>query len=84
METKLTLRLNESIIEKAKEYARSRNMSLSKMVEQYLDSVVSTNDISSKQIELTPLVKELSGVLKVPADFDYKNDYSDYLENKYQ
>ncbi|WP_298553754.1 DUF6364 family protein [uncultured Parabacteroides sp.] len=77
METKLTLRLNESIIEKAKEYARSRNMSLSKMVEQYLDSVVSTNDISSKQIELTPLVKELSGVLKVPADFDYKNDYSD-------
>ena len=84
METKLTLRLNESIIEKAKEYARSRNMSLSKMVEQYLDSVVSTNEISSKQIELTPLVKELSGVLKVPADFDYKNDYSDYLENKYQ
>ena len=38
METKSTSRLNESIVEKAKEYARSRNMSLSKMKEQYLDS----------------------------------------------
>ncbi len=84
METRLTLRLNESIIEKAKEYARSRNISLSKMVEQYLDSVVSTNEITGKQIELTPLVKELSGVIKVSTDFDYKKDYSDYLENKYQ
>lgn len=84
METRLTLRLNESIIEKAKEYARSRNMSLSKMVEQYLDSVVSTNEISVEPMELTPLVKELSGILNVSDDFDYKKDYSDYLENKYQ
>ena len=60
METKLTLRLNESIIENAKEYARAQN------------------------VELTPLVKELSGVMKVSTDFDYKKDYSDYLENKYQ
>ena len=84
METRLTLRLNESIIEKAKQYARSRNISLSKMVEQYLDSIVSTNEITGKQIELTPLVKELSGVIKVSTDFDYKKDYSDYLEKKYQ
>lgn len=45
------------------------------MVEQYLDSVVSTNEISVEPMELTPLVKELSGILNVSDDFDYKKDF---------
>ena len=72
METRLTLKLNESVIEKAKEYAKTHNISLSKMVEQYLSSIVAKSDVSPKEIELTPLVKELSGVIKIPADYDYK------------
>ena len=39
METKLTLRLNEKVIERAKIYARSHKFSLSKMIETYLDSI---------------------------------------------
>lgn len=54
------------------------------MVEQYLSSIVAKSDVSPKEIELTPLVKELSGVIKIPADYDYKKDYIDYLEKKYQ
>jgi len=84
METRLTLKLNESVIEKAKEYAKTHNISLSKIVEQYLSSIVAKSDISPKEIELTPLVKELSGVITIPADYDCKKDYIDYLEKKYQ
>jgi len=37
METKLTLRLNDNVIKRAKVYARSHKISLSKMIESYLD-----------------------------------------------
>ncbi len=33
----------------------------------------------SADIEITPLVKSLSGVISVDADFDYKRDYGNYL-----
>ena len=38
MDTKLTLRLNDNVIERAKIYARNHKISLSKMIESYLDS----------------------------------------------
>jgi len=31
------------------------------------------------EIEITPLVKSLSGVIDLPADYDYKKEYTDYL-----
>jgi len=60
METKLTIRLKESVIKRAKIYARSHKISLSKMIESYLDSI--TKD-KKMEIEITPLVKSLSGVI---------------------
>lgn len=83
METKLTLRLNDSVIERAKIYARSQKISLSKMIESYLDSLTREND-SDKKISITPLVESLSGVINLPPDFDYKNEYADYLTEKYK
>ncbi|MGK7396453.1 MAG: DUF6364 family protein [Candidatus Cyclobacteriaceae bacterium M3_2C_046] len=82
METKLTLRLNSNVIERAKKYARSHKVSLSKMIESYLDSV--TKQKKEKKALLTPLVESLSGVVDLPDDFDYKKDYPDYLEKKYK
>jgi hypothetical protein len=32
--------------------------------------------------EITPLVERLSVVIDLPADFDYKNGYREFLENK--
>lgn len=81
METKLTLRLNKKVILKAKQYASSHKISLSKMIENYLDSLI---EQKSDDIEITPFVKSLSGVIKLPADFDYKKEYGDYLEEKYK
>ena len=83
METKLTLRLNDNVIERAKIYARSHKISLSKMIESYLDSITKQKEEENK-IPITPLVESLTGVIDLPADFDYKRDYRDYLENKYK
>lgn len=83
METKLTLRLNDHVIERAKLYARSHNMSLSKLIESYLDSVTRQNEAEKKN-SFTPLVESLIGVIDLPSDFDYKKEYHDYLEKKYR
>ena len=81
METKLTLRLDKKIIDRAKDYAQNHNISLSKMVESFLDSLTKQK---TKDIEITPLVESLSGVVKLPKDFDYKKEYTNYLTEKYK
>lgn len=83
METKLTLRLNDNVIERAKIYARGHKVSLSKMIESYLDNITKQKE-EQKIKTITPLVESLSGVINLPSDFDYKKDYRDYLEKKYK
>ncbi|MCJ7448381.1 MAG: DUF6364 family protein [Bacteroidales bacterium] len=80
MDTKLTIKLDNDVITRAKRYAQRRRTSLSKMIESFLDSVTKNE---SDDIEITPLVKSLSGVIKVPEDFDYKKERTDYLIKKY-
>ena len=83
METKLTLRLNDHVIERAKIYAKSQKISLSKMIEAYLDSLTrEKGELNSTLI--TPLVESLSGVINLTPDFDYKKEYADYLNEKYK
>ena len=38
----------------------------------------------NEDFEFTPLVKSLSGVIKLPDDFDYKTEYGNYLLQKYK
>jgi hypothetical protein len=83
MDTKLTLRLNENVIERAKAYARNHKISLSKMIESYLDSITKQKE-GEKKTPITPLVESLSGVIDLPAEFDYKKEYRDYLAEKYK
>lgn len=83
METKLTLRLNGEVIERAKVYARNHQVSLSKMIESYLDSITKQKDEGLRN-SITPLVESLSGVISLPADFDYKKEYRDHLAKKYK
>ena len=81
MDKKLTLSLNQRIIENAKIYAKSNNISLSKLIESYLATL--TNK-TMKGSEITPLVKSLSGVIDLPSDFDEKVAYTEYLTEKYK
>ena len=81
MDTKLTLKLEQTIIEKAKDYAKSHRTSLSKIIENYLQKITNDNEEKDK---ITPLVKSLSGIIDLPKDFDHKKGYSDFLVNKYK
>jgi hypothetical protein len=66
MDTKLTLKLDNAVIEQAKNYAKDKNTSLSKLIETYLGKLVEPSD----NIEVTPFVKSISGVLDLPNNFD--------------
>lgn len=83
MDKKLTLSLNERIIEQAKVYAQNHEISLSRLIESYLSSLVDKNE-AEEEITITPLVLSLSGVVNIPNEFDYKNEYTDFLLKKYQ
>ena len=81
METKLTIRLKKKVIERAKDYAQVHKISLSKMIESYLESIT---EPQKDKFEITPLVESLSGVINLSEDFDFKKEYSDYLTEKYK
>jgi len=81
METKLTLRMNKSVIERAKQYAQLHKTSISSLVESYLDVVTKQSKVEN---DITPLVESLSGVMEVDINFDHKKEYTDYLIDKHQ
>ncbi|MBB4120070.1 hypothetical protein GGR32_002382 [Mesonia hippocampi] len=82
MDTKLTLKLNQDVIEKAKAYAANRKMSLSRIVEVYLQSL--TSEKETAEFEISPFVKSISTGIEIPTDLDYKKEYADYLMEKYK
>ena len=79
MDTKLTVKLDGNIIERAKAYAKEKNTSLSKLIETYLGFLIEPNN----ENDVTPLVKSLSGVINLPINFDYKKSYKNHLLKKY-
>lgn len=80
MNSKLTLKLDEEVISRAKQYAKKRNVSLSRLIETYLDAISGNKP---GPIESTPLVKGLSGVIKLAEDFDYRKERGNQLERKH-
>lgn len=80
MTKKLTLTIEESLIEKMKIYAKGTQRSLSEMVEKYFESVV---ERKNNDDELSPKIKKLAGSLKMPKDFDYEKALDDYYKEKY-
>ena len=81
MNTKLTLTIQQEIIEKAKEYARSHGRSLSDIVENYFKALVKEDEVHS-DIQ-TPIANALRGSFKAPNDFDYKEELTKELTKKY-
>lgn len=81
MNTKLTLTIEQTIIEKAKKYAKGKGRSLSDIVENYLKAI--TKEDNNESIDLTPIVKSLKGAFKSPKNFDYKKELSKRLNEKY-
>ena len=80
MNTKLTLSIDESIILKAKAFAKENGKSLSQLVENYLKILVK----DSNQVVSEPSVAyKLKGVFKDHDLGDYKTELAKALAKKY-
>ncbi|SFL17628.1 DUF6364 family protein [Proteiniphilum acetatigenes] len=80
MTTKLTLNIDKDIIEYAKSYAKENNVSLSKLIENYLNSLTQKDNKQSKKV--SPLVESLTGVIP-SEELNERKSYRDYLAEKY-
>jgi len=80
MTTKLTLTIEDKVIDSAKRYAQKNGKSLSHLVENYLKSIT-TKEI--KEEVISAKVLKLMGVIKLPKDFDYKVELGNALAKKY-
>ncbi len=80
MNKKLTLSIEESIIKKAKLYAKKKGQSVSDIIENYLKTITSDQDTI---MDISPTVKSLKGSFKAPENFDYKKELTEALSKKY-
>lgn len=78
MSSKLTLSINESVVRRAKQYARAHGKSLSKVIEQYL-SYVTQDEFPATDV--TEEVARLSDTL--PASLAERDLKYEYLAEKY-
>jgi len=80
MNTKLTLTIDSKVIESAKKYSKEHGESISKIVEDYLRNFTPKQSRKKKSS-----IMELRGILgSAPADFDYRKERDEYLEEKYK
>lgn len=80
MQTKLTLRLEDQLIEQAKSYAAQAGKSVSQIVADYFKLLVSEK--IEPRSPSTPLTQSLRGLLR-ESKLDEK-DYRKYLEEKHR
>ena len=85
MQTKLTLRLDEALIQRAKAYAEERGSSLSRLVADYFSLLTQEQTDTDDQLatdEMPPVTASLWGLL---GDAQVsKADYHRHLEEKYK
>ncbi len=74
MNTKLTLRLNEDVIFRMKNYTASRQLSLSKFTENIFRQILDSSGDETQ--DLTPIVKKYKGIIKN----NLENEKDDLLE----
>lgn len=79
MDVKLTLKLDEEIIKKAKLFAAENNTSLSRMIENYLLQITSEK---TTDIKISALVKSLSGIIDSDLGENYQKNTTDFLVQK--
>jgi hypothetical protein len=75
--SKLTLSVDDSVVSRAKRYAKAHGVSISKMVEAYLAAV---SGPTTRAPADTPILRSVRGILK---NADVK-DYKRYLATKYR
>lgn len=86
MQTKLTLRLEKTLIRKAKIWAKKRDISLSQAVAEFFSQVA--EEEKGKTPELNPWTRRLSGAAsgkgKPPTDEEIRRERLEALEAKHR
>lgn len=84
MAAKLTLTIDKQVVEKAKRYAKKKNRSVSKLVEEYLKTISSTDpEMSSISSESAVITNKITGMFKNEySGQDYKKLLEDALKEK--
>jgi antitoxin component of RelBE/YafQ-DinJ toxin-antitoxin module len=81
MDAKITLSFDARVIEKAKRYAESQNMSLSRLMELLLDKITSKQYPS---LEDLPLADWVSQVAEGPAEYQTRPKKRAKLKEEYR
>lgn len=82
MQTKLTLRLEQRLIRRAKAYARRSGKSVSELVAEFFGRLESLPDDGASSVAQSPAVQSLVGVMR-GASVD-QADYREHLAEKYR
>ncbi len=77
--SKLTLSVDNTVVRRAKRYARARGTSVSRLVERFLD-IVATDGPGAPVTTEPPILRRLRGSLKGVAE----NEYRRHLQRKYR
>jgi hypothetical protein len=74
--TKMTVRVPRHLLERAKQYARENDTTLTRLITTYLDHL----SVDDDPVADAPIVRRLSGTLSQEISVD---DYHQHLEDKY-
>jgi len=78
MKKKLTLSINERVIDRAKEYANQTGRSLSEIIESYLEKIT-----AAENIHIDDDLDKVFGIIELPESFDEKKAMRDIRYRKH-
>lgn len=81
MNKKLTLLLDERVINQAKNYAEHHKETLSGMVEKYFKYLTARTTNKTKT-RISSEIEDLVGIIKIPDDLDIKREYRRHRSDK--
>jgi hypothetical protein len=91
MDKKLTLRLNEQLIQHAKQHAEKAGKSVSQMFANFVTALDGLEEKKQPgagntldEDALLPVTRSLLGILKSDKENEYKQAYHKHLEEKYR
>jgi hypothetical protein len=81
MNAKLSLSLDTEVIEKAKTYAKSKKLSLSQLIENYLKRLIMEHPDTETAVSN---VEAMSGIVKLNKELDHKKSFGEHQISKYK